>query len=123
MNISRSYCDQNIFVNVNMNTEKVWLHYTPFSLTGLPLTGLLVNRTDGVPIIRTVRLTGTECISLHVFVISTACFRVERVQNCIARVWSNPETDKYVCIYFTYSSKMFQIFIKLQISEIFKINL
>ncbi len=23
--------------------------YTPFSLTGLPLTGLLVYRTDGVP--------------------------------------------------------------------------
>jgi len=26
-----------------------FLLYTPFSLTGLPLTGLLVNRTDGVP--------------------------------------------------------------------------
>ncbi len=35
-----------------------FLLYTPLSLTGLPLTGLLVNRTDGVPVIRTVLLTG-----------------------------------------------------------------
>jgi len=39
--------------------------YTLFPLTRLPLTGLLVNRTVGVPVIRTVpltgvRLTGTE---------------------------------------------------------------
>jgi len=36
------------------------LIYTPFPLTRLPLTGLLVNRTDGVPVIQTVPLTGVR---------------------------------------------------------------